>query len=475
MHRGDSIELERAEELDEPFFYEDFDYTPSRIGRTRSILLRNAAYFTSLALVAGLTFYFGAFSTLHVYLVAVCFLFPWMFVSDALKWWNRDLHFTKLQTARTTFLSTMLMFVLACSMSAVRTQPRVEAPNGVYFIASNLYNSEAILPKYTDALLTAIDKIGRRRVFVSIYENNSKDRTPELLRILDEKLKANGVARRIVHEDLPSSFYQQGRIERLSKLRNKVLEPLYAEARNGLNGSSFEKVVFLNDILYTPETLLKLLRTENGEYDQACAIDYFWLGIYDTWIVRDRNAKKVRPLWPYFALREDKRTVRQRGIVPVNSCWNGMTAFDARWFLTMANDTNTVQHSDASDENQPAIARIPLPFKPHDDHFDTPATLPLHFRSSRDCYESECLLSSLDMHRIAKPIRPRIFINSDLVVAYEYQDFFMYDNLLRWTLVKPWHVFWEFFVADGIFSTVGDIGRRPYTCAKYHEKLWVPP
>ncbi|WFD36261.1 hypothetical protein MCUN1_003139 [Malassezia cuniculi] len=260
----------------------------------------------------------------------------------------------------------------------------------------------------------AIDEIGHDRVFVSIYENNSKDKTPMLLQQLNNTLTSKGVAHRIVHEVLPHSFYEQGRIVRLASLRNKALEPLYAEAREGLNGRQFEKVVFLNDIYFTADTLFKLLRTRNGVYDQACAIDYFWLGLYDTWIVRDQLASKVRPLWPYFPMPADKRTVRSRGIVPVNSCWNGMTAFDARWFFA---STNSTAVQGVADENAPAIARMNMPTPTHDDHFDTPATLPLYFRTSNDCYESECLLSSLDMHRIATPIRPQIYINSDLAVG----------------------------------------------------------
>ena len=77
------------------------------------------------------------------------------------------------------------------------------------------------------------------------------------------------------------------------------------------------------------------------------------------------------------------------------------------------------------------------------------------------------------MHRIARPIRPRIFINTDLAVAYDKRDFFMYDRLMRWPLVYPWHVIWEQCIANGLFARVGDIGRRPYTCEAHHRDLWV--
>lgn len=287
------------------------------------------------------------------------------------------------------------------------------------------------------------------------------------------KLAERGVARRIRHDVLPDSFYGMYRIDRLSLLRNRVLEPLYAEASKGLNGRAFEKIVFLNDIFFTPETVYKLLRTEHGQYDQVCAIDYIWLGVYDTWVVRDKNARKLRPLWPYFWSAEDKAAVARRGVVPVNSCWNGMTAIDARWFFADTNSTSNA-HEQRTNSSMPAIAQLPMPLPARADGFDDPATLPLRFRTSRDCsFESECLLSSLDMHRIARPIRPRIFINADLAVAYDARDFFMYDRLMRWPLVYPWHLLWEQFIANGLFASVGDIGRRPYTCEAHHRDLWV--
>lgn len=105
-----------------------------------------------------------------------------------------------------------------------------------------------------------------------------------------------------------------------------------------------------------------------------------------------------------------------------------------------------------------------------------PAMLPIRFRSSKVCYESECLLSSLDMHRIARPLRPRIFLNTDLAVAYDPPTFLMFDWLLRWPLVYPWHLLWECLISNGLFSTAGDIDRSDYPCEmKKMNHLWVPP
>lgn len=101
--------------------------------------------------------------------------------------------------------------------------------------------------------------------------------------------------------------------------------------------------------------------------------------------------------------------------------------------------------------------------------------LPLRFRTSNICYESECLLSSLDMHRIARPLRPRIFLNTDLAVAYDKPNFLMYDWVLRWSLVYPWHLVWVRLISVGLFPTVGEIHRVTHLCEiEKLNHLWVP-
>lgn len=467
----DRIELEYAEAL------EQFVPTKPSFRSRRSKIFTFLLLLSSLGLILYLTYYFGAFSTLHVYLVFMCYTLPVYFLLDVMRWMAGRLPLSRGHIARTGALLCVVLYVLLSLTNMPRTYNPSLAPKGVYFIASNLFNSENVLPAYSETLLRIAAEVGYDRIFVSIYENNSKDRTPQLLHELDTKLAAKGVARRIRTEVLPDSFYHQDRIDKLATLRNRALEPLYTEAQHGLHGHSFDKVIFINDIFFTPETFYKLIRTENGQFDQACAVDFWWMGHYDTWIVRDTNGKATRPLWPYFYSWRDQAIVARRGNVPVNSCWNGITAFDARWFLP---DTNTSAHQyhipGKTEEHFPVISRLPFPIQPHDDGFDAPATLPIRFRSSNVCYESECLLSSLDMHRIARPLRPRIFLNTDLAVAYDPATFFMFDWLLRWNLVYPWHLLWERLISNGLFSTAGEIDRSDYPCEiKKMNHLWVPP
>lgn len=49
------------------------------------------------------------------------------------------------------------------------------------YLAMNLYQNEDVLPTFFQELPIIINRLGPRNVFVSIYENNSEDKTQELL------------------------------------------------------------------------------------------------------------------------------------------------------------------------------------------------------------------------------------------------------------------------------------------------------
>ena len=62
------------------------------------------------------------------------------------------------------------------------------------------------------------------------------------------------------------------------------MAPLNDELDGKLDGIPFEKVIWINDILFESSTVHQLLNTEGGQFDQACAMDYCWLGFYDTYV-----------------------------------------------------------------------------------------------------------------------------------------------------------------------------------------------
>jgi hypothetical protein len=49
------------------------------------------------------------------------------------------------------------------------------------FIAINFYNNQNVLPNFFQEFPMVLRSIGTERIFVSVYENGSEDKTPELL------------------------------------------------------------------------------------------------------------------------------------------------------------------------------------------------------------------------------------------------------------------------------------------------------
>jgi alpha-1,3-mannosyltransferase len=97
------------------------------------------------------------------------------------------------------------------------------------------------------------------------------------------------------------------RIAYLSKLRNKVLNPLWNQTTlkeieffdfKKFNLSSY-KIIFLNDIYITEKNILNLLSTNDGDFDQACAIDFGDEGFYDSFVARDVNGGMFTKWFPF--------------------------------------------------------------------------------------------------------------------------------------------------------------------------------
>ena len=120
---------------------------------------------------------------------------------------------------------------------------------------------------------------------MSIYESNSNDETPALIAKLGEDLEAMGSRARVVSESNPAPRWwpyntSPERIEYLSEARNRVMEPLQSNDSSVRleDYAEFEKVVFLNDVYYSWQSVVRLLATaldgEEANYDLACAMDY---------------------------------------------------------------------------------------------------------------------------------------------------------------------------------------------------------
>ncbi|KAH6896398.1 cryptococcal mannosyltransferase 1-domain-containing protein [Coprinopsis sp. MPI-PUGE-AT-0042] len=251
---------------------------------------------------------------------------------------------------------------------------------GRVFIAANHYDSEHILESHwIPAVLALIQILGRENVFVSIAASRSSDNTLSVLWYFDQLLGQMGVERKIKLEEethdkwvtrrpemgdtgwvvTPVGNHKWRRIPFLASVRNQVLGPLDdPQVVNATRG--FDKLLFLNDIIFTAHDALALLNTRGGDYGAVCALDFVPDRVfYDSFVMRDSRHRRVasQARYPYVGSGPTRDALLRGHPAPVTSCWNGMAAFDAKPFLSLdkplrfraINDTLAQRHVEASE------------------------------------------------------------------------------------------------------------------------------
>ncbi|KAL2045937.1 hypothetical protein ABVK25_011914 [Lepraria finkii] len=214
------------------------------------------------------------------------------------------------------------------------------------FIASIHWNNEQILrSNWNLAILELVEYFGPDNVYVSVYESGSWDASKDALRELDRDLESVRVRRTITlsettHKDeiqkpfaagwidTPRGRKELRRIPYLSKLRNLALKPLRELAAEDVK---FDKVLFLNDVVFKTDDVTILLATRDGDYAAACSLDFAKPPhYYDTFALRDSDGHEaVTSTFPYFRSKASRNAIISGQPVPVQSCWNGIVAFDA--------------------------------------------------------------------------------------------------------------------------------------------------
>ncbi|KAI1507915.1 CAP59-mtransfer domain containing protein [Pyrenophora tritici-repentis] len=178
------------------------------------------------------------------------------------------------------------------------------------------WNGEQALRSYwNDAVIALANALGRENVFVTVYENGSWDDSKGALRELDMALAAHQIRRNITLSetthldeisvvnrgsgwvDTPRGRRELRRIPYLSRLRNWTLESLQELARQG---ERFDKVLFLNDVMFEVEDVFRLLHTNNGDFAAACSLDFSSPPqLYDTFALRDAEGHEpLMQTWP---------------------------------------------------------------------------------------------------------------------------------------------------------------------------------
>ncbi|KUI52443.1 Alpha-1,3-mannosyltransferase CMT1 [Cytospora mali] len=226
--------------------------------------------------------------------------------------------------------------------------------NTSIFIVSVHRNTGQLLPTWGAAVLALVDYLGADNVYFSALESGSQDNTKEGLIALKDQLDARHVPNTVTlgmtvweqldemwnrpHPDAPrpegwiwneeDQVYDLRRITYLARERNRAMEPMRKLQRQGM---TFDKVLWLNDVVFNTEDFVTLLHTRHGNYAAACSLDFKKPPhYYDTFALRDDQGQKTASnFWPWFLSPTSRRSARQSEPILVQSCWNGMVLFDA--------------------------------------------------------------------------------------------------------------------------------------------------
>ncbi|QSZ34054.1 hypothetical protein DSL72_005634 [Monilinia vaccinii-corymbosi] len=307
------------------------------------------------------------------------------------------------------------------------SRPKHGNPNNeTIFIAAIFRGSEPILREnWSPALVSLVKHLGPKSVYVSIIESGSWDGTKAALMDLDRMLGEVGVEREIDlgidHEaqieelkhgpvegkvrngwlytggkDVESGWGMR-RIPHLARLRNKAMKPLLRMWDEG-KGRKFDRVLWINDFVFTTTDVTTLLSTNSHSYAAACALDFAYPSqYYDTFALRDSLGRKTASLsWPYFYSPHSLRALQRNEAVPVQSCWNGMVVFDAQAWYPSPHNGGRAGNGDAEFQG--------LKFRGVSDSL-----------ARRHVEGSECCLIHSD-----NPLRETkgIFVNPNVRVAY---------------------------------------------------------
>ncbi|KAL5615654.1 hypothetical protein BROUX41_005691 [Berkeleyomyces rouxiae] len=224
------------------------------------------------------------------------------------------------------------------------------------YIASMHWNDGHLVRNHWGrAVLQLADALGPQNVYVSVYESGSWDDTKAALDEFDTQLEEMGVRKNITRShtthkdeiesapigdgwiDTPRGRRELRRIPFLARLRNRTLRDLETLHKAGI---TFDKVLFLNDVVFSAEDALRLLDTNDGVFAAACSLDFSKPPqYYDTFALRDADGEAhLMPTWPYFRSTVSRDAILlNEAAVPVKSCWNGIVAMPAAPFVDDVN------------------------------------------------------------------------------------------------------------------------------------------
>ena len=256
----------------------------------------------------------------------------------------------------------LLLLLLGAGQAAVLA---ASSTHPSLYIAANFRDNAATVPAFTAELLKLAADVGPSNLFVTVYESGSADGTPRLLDVARRALEATGVATNITANG-PLTRRGRQRIDFLADARNEHLKPLRAMAHE----RRFDRVVFVNDVLFEAGDVQKLLAVGA---DVACGTDFIPIGdaytiyrpavdakypiFYDSWVARTLDGLPLRAMPPYIVPASAVDTYRalvarglafpdytraanaielavdlQPEVAQLQCCWNGIVVVAAAPF-----------------------------------------------------------------------------------------------------------------------------------------------
>lgn len=193
------------------------------------------------------------------------------------------------------------------------------------FVSGIIKDVEPIWEDWSNALRVGLAniKLAGGDVFVSLLENDSADRTPELLTSLAGTLDRMQVQYKILTGVDDFEFRAPHRIVHLATIRNRAMKPFW-EMEEG----KFDYLAMVSDYVWCGQDMLHLLSLASLGADLACPVDLFWDNVlYDSWVFRyidglphPRSTPMNQTVW------------RSKGAFQVYCCWQGNPVYRAEHF-----------------------------------------------------------------------------------------------------------------------------------------------
>ena len=199
------------------------------------------------------------------------------------------------------------------------------------FIAALLHNNGPIIEEWSVSVVNLAKEF--TGTYVSIFESGSIDNTVDGLSKLKQMLLNSNIGNTIIYGEegdklagppfIPGDSSSGNRISYLARLRNLVLRPLLDLK---VRGSVYDKVVFLNDVLFCVGDIQRLL---SHDANIACGYDFNGPTFWDNWVMDYGSTDSSLHSCARDSQVEQQLACKNSMPLRAACCWNGAAVFDS--------------------------------------------------------------------------------------------------------------------------------------------------